>query len=353
MTVSTNVLRGALAAALLALTSCATSEPSQTRVDAPRGEIITLGTAGGPTLRADRAQAATLLRVGGKLYLIDCGAGVLRQLARANIRSSDIDAVFITHHHPDHNLGLADLMADRLIQTGFGRTQRMLKIYGPSGTREMAAAALQYLDVPLRTFAAEGAGLVDRAAVFDVHDITDHSLIFDDGNIRVESGPTTHYALVPPERLNGQLAFAYRVSTDVGVVLFTGDTGPGPDITMFATGADILVSEVVNLNAFLEWTARNQPPGARLGAEGDRRAHFIERATREHISGPDLGALATQSNVTGVILTHMGPDSSRRTVPETVAQVRSTFSGRVEAASDLQSFCFARRSDGRGALSIC
>ena len=34
--------------------------------------------------------------------LVDCGSGTLLQLERAGRNYKDLDAVFITHRHPDH-----------------------------------------------------------------------------------------------------------------------------------------------------------------------------------------------------------------------------------------------------------
>ncbi|HHN65197.1 MAG TPA: ribonuclease Z, partial [Nitrospirae bacterium] len=48
-----------------------------------------------------------LLELEGMRVLVDCGSGILLQLERAGRSYRDIDAVFITHSHPDH---ISDLM---------------------------------------------------------------------------------------------------------------------------------------------------------------------------------------------------------------------------------------------------
>jgi hypothetical protein len=50
-------------------------------------ELLMLGTAGGPPLRKDRSEPATLLIVDGRPYLIDCGIGTIRRLVEAGIPS--------------------------------------------------------------------------------------------------------------------------------------------------------------------------------------------------------------------------------------------------------------------------
>jgi hypothetical protein len=49
--------------------------------------LITLGTAGGPLPRADRAQSSNLLVVNGTLYLIDAGGGVTGRIVQAEFRN--------------------------------------------------------------------------------------------------------------------------------------------------------------------------------------------------------------------------------------------------------------------------
>ena len=60
---------------------------------------------------------AYLVETGGRRLLIDAGAGVhmgpnagkmLGNLVEAGVAPSDVDAIFLTHCHPDHILGIAD-----------------------------------------------------------------------------------------------------------------------------------------------------------------------------------------------------------------------------------------------------
>src|SRR5258707_1075455 len=62
-------------------------------------KIITLGTAGGPLPRKDRAQAFNLLVVNGTLYLIDAGGGVTGRLAQSGYDFRNVGKIFITHAH--------------------------------------------------------------------------------------------------------------------------------------------------------------------------------------------------------------------------------------------------------------
>ena len=46
----------------------------------------------------------------GHKFLVDCGESTLLQLLFNNIKIEEIDAVFVTHEHADHYLGLASFL---------------------------------------------------------------------------------------------------------------------------------------------------------------------------------------------------------------------------------------------------
>ena len=85
------------------------------------------GTAGSvPTPK--RGLPAILLRAGGERILFDCGEGTQHQLLRS-IGLPDLDAIFITHLHLDHWLGLPGM-----IKTFDMRARETpLELFGPPG----------------------------------------------------------------------------------------------------------------------------------------------------------------------------------------------------------------------------
>ena len=58
---------------------------------------------------ARRGLPAVLVPRGGERLLFDCGEGTQRQLLRS-VGLVDLDAVFITHFHADHWLGLPGML---------------------------------------------------------------------------------------------------------------------------------------------------------------------------------------------------------------------------------------------------
>ncbi len=97
-------------------------------------ELFFAGTGGSvPTPR--RGLPATLARLDGDRLLFDCGEGTQRQLIRS-IGLADLDAIFLTHLHADHWLGIPGLVRTLELR---GR-EKALDIYGPSGTVKQLAA---------------------------------------------------------------------------------------------------------------------------------------------------------------------------------------------------------------------
>jgi len=90
-------------------------------------DLVFLGT-GGSVPTARRSTACLLARVGGDRLLFDCGEGSQRQMQRST-GLVQVDALFITHLHADHYLGVPGLLKTYDLN---GR-ERPLRIIGPPG----------------------------------------------------------------------------------------------------------------------------------------------------------------------------------------------------------------------------
>ncbi|TDL29931.1 Metallo-hydrolase/oxidoreductase [Rickenella mellea] len=104
-----------------------------------------------------RNHSALALRVGGDVWLFDCGEATQRQIQKSTVKMGKITKIFITHTHGDHIFGLAPLMASCM--NGAGGTAdgaederlktspedlKTLEIYGPLGTRAYVRSNLAY-----------------------------------------------------------------------------------------------------------------------------------------------------------------------------------------------------------------
>ncbi|MEA2322789.1 MAG: ribonuclease [Solirubrobacteraceae bacterium] len=216
------------------------------------------GTAGSvPTAR--RGMPAVLMRRGGDRLLFDCGEGTQRQLLRS-VGLPDIGAVFLTHHHADHWLGLPGMLKSFDLRD----RDASLAIYGPPGTNElMRAMRIVYgrLRYPFSVVELEAGDGVE----FDGYEVNAF-------NVRHRGGRAFGYQVledVRPGRFDAELATALGVpfgpdfgrlqrgETVNGVtpeqvigadrpgrkVVVSGDTAPCEMVRVAADGADLLIHE--------------------------------------------------------------------------------------------------------------
>jgi len=98
-----------------------------------------LGTASAKPV-PDRNQSAQVLSVHGRLFLIDCGEAVQRQLLRYRVPMMKIDSIFLSHIHGDHLFGLFPLLSTMGMQA---RTAP-LNIYAPANFGPVLKFFLSY-----------------------------------------------------------------------------------------------------------------------------------------------------------------------------------------------------------------
>jgi ribonuclease BN (tRNA processing enzyme) len=305
---------------------------TDTSTPATATRLILLGTAGGPIPRVKRAQPASLIEVAGRRYLIDAGDGVSRQLALAGFRPRDIDRLFITHLHMDHMAGFAPLMAFRWV----ARPATPIEIYGPAGTRAVADGAAQYLAVPEAIFTTQlppGQTLKDMMKVTEI-DRSGPVKIYQDDLVSVTAVENSHYDTMDKTKLPaGTKSLSYRFDTPGRSIVFSGDTGPSKALEVLAKGADILVSEVIDVPTSLRFL-RDQfkMPDEHLKAE-------VEHMEHEHLTPEEIGKMASRAGVKIVVLNHavMGFDNEMDMSGYT-SGVRKYYDGIVVMGKDLSEY---------------
>ncbi|MES3001839.1 MAG: MBL fold metallo-hydrolase [Pseudomonadota bacterium] len=291
--------------------------------------LVILGTAGGPAPHRFRSQPANLLVVNGKGYVIDAGDGVVRQIVSAGFQLKQVDAVFLTHLHLDHTAGIGTFMAFDWI----GRRQNPVSIYGPPGTTELVRTATAHFGVGEQLFSSMLQNYPKLGSLFVAHDIdlTAPAEIYRDDNVKVIAVENSHYSTeAVRKRDHGtDRSYALRFEMQDRTIVFTGDTGPSASVEKLATGADILVSEVIDIPAILATISGMM--------KADEAGALVEHMHKEHLTPEEVGKLATRAGVKMVVLTHFAGSQS----PDTsgfVAGVRRHFKGAVVAAQDLDAF---------------
>lgn len=93
-------------------------------------DIVLVGT-GGMMPMPKRFLSSMLLRINGKLILVDCGEGTQVSLKIIGWGFKAIDAIVFTHFHADHISGLTGM----LLTIGNSGREEALKLIGPKGLK--------------------------------------------------------------------------------------------------------------------------------------------------------------------------------------------------------------------------
>ncbi|MDA3882859.1 MAG: ribonuclease Z [Bacteroidales bacterium] len=91
---------------------------------------------------SQRFSSAQILRIFERFFLIDCGEGTQIQLRRLKIPFNKIRAIFISHLHGDHYLGIFGVLSSFNM---LGRTAP-LNIYSPKGLEQLVRMQLRFVE---------------------------------------------------------------------------------------------------------------------------------------------------------------------------------------------------------------
>jgi ribonuclease BN (tRNA processing enzyme) len=282
-------------------------------------QIVLLGT-GNPFPDPDRSGPATAIVVNGTAYLVDFGAGVVRQ-AKAEMFDRGIPAleptnlriVFVTHLHSDHTVGYPDLIFTPWVM---GR-KTPLEVYGPKGTKAMTdhVLAAWHADVEER-IATESWQAADYAQNYkvNVHEIA-AGVVYKDANITVTAFPSKH---VFPDN------YGYRFDTADRSIVISGDTNPSQATIDACQGCDVLIHEVQTK----EFLAR-RPTG------------FQSYSAKYHTNTTQLAELAGKAKPRLLILYHasivlrpaLRPQAS--SPGQLLKEITAGYSGEVVVGRDL------------------
>jgi len=275
---------------------------------AAQTKVVLLGT-GFPRPDPNAWGPATAVVVGNRVFLVDAGVGVERRMAAAHLPINGPTAVFITHLHTDHTLGLADLILTSWVMQRRGP----LQAYGPSGLQPMVdhLMAAYAVDLKVRTEGLEHETLENSRVV--VHDVTP-GVLYDSAGVKVTAFRVDHGPLE---------AYGYRFDTPGRVVVISGDTRPSEELVKASAGADVLVHEVYS--------------GSHLKVE-DRPggADWPTYMKSLHTSDIELGQIAERIHPKLLVLTHIIRMGA--TDDEMLAAVRQTFKGEVQMGRDLAEY---------------
>lgn len=128
-----------------------------------------------PTLRHN--PSSQIVEIRDKFFMIDCGEGTQMAIRKTHVHFNKIQAVFISHLHGDHCLGLVGMISTFGL---LGRTAP-LHIYAPKELRTFLPDQLEFFCH----------GLDYEVILHDV-DTEKNEVIYEDRSLTVESIPLEH-----------------------------------------------------------------------------------------------------------------------------------------------------------------
>jgi ribonuclease Z len=285
-----------------------------TTPNAPDEIRVTLLGTGRPDPTIDRFGPSTLVQAGGETLLFDCGRGATQRLWQLRIPMSRIGAVFLTHLHSDHTVGLPDLWLTGWLPAPYGGRRTSLGLWGPPGTRGMADGLGQAFawDVDRRS---RGEGIPPAGAALEAHDVRPGT-VFERNGVRVTAFLVDHGESLQP-------AYGYRVDYGTRSVVISGDTRPVESLIRAAAGADVIVHEVI------------AAPAALLA-----KSETARRIVGFHTLPEDAGRVFARVRPRLAVYTHVvllttDPAFPPPDVAELVPRTRTTYDGPLEVGEDL------------------
>ncbi|BBD37380.1 hydrolase [Aminobacter sp. Y103A] len=275
------------------------------------GRLVLLGTKGGPAIRPGGPwPTSTLLELGGRTVVVDCGLGVTRGVTDAGLSLKALDLVFITHLHSDHVLELGPL----LHTAWTAGLATPVTLFGPVGLNRYWQSFVQALEFDIEIRIVDE-GRPDLRKMVEVVEFGEGEVL-SDGDLSVTALRVDH----PPVTE----CFALRFEHQGTSIVFSADTAFFPPLADFARGADILLHEAM-LEKGVERLVARTGNGARL------REHLMA----SHSLAGEAGTIAARAGVGRLVLNHLIPaDDPDIGEADWVEAVRKTWNGPLTIGRD-------------------
>lgn len=193
--------------------------------------VSLLGT-GTPKPIMERFGPSILVQAGSETLLFDAGRGCLQRLTQLNVSYQRISALFLTHLHSDHIVGLPDLWL-----TGWLASKRAtpLLVFGPTGSSKMIEYLQKAFEYDIKIRIEDDKASPDGCKL-SINEIKEGS-IYEKNGVKVIAFEVDHYPIKP--------AFGYRIEYKGHTVVLSGDTRYSENLIKYARGTDVLIHEVV------------------------------------------------------------------------------------------------------------
>lgn len=248
---------------------------------------------GSGTAVSQSRSSGYLLTRKGRHYLIDCGEGIRHRLNDAGVDYFEIEAVFISHFHPDH-FNLETLIQSIMVRNFMEKAEKSLTVFGPPETGRRFKSIW---DAKHNTGNFENT--LPKFVKLDIREYEDGKLVDYDG--MKFTARTLKHGNMP--------AYTLRFEVDGKIFTYSGDSGINPNLDASCRSSDLFLCEC------------NQRPGTEN--EG-------------HLNARQVGEIASRNKVRKVVLTHMPGLDTPVTLTDEVSG--GGYEGQIKIAQDLDVF---------------
>jgi len=271
---------------------------------------------GTPTPTKSRFGTSYVLQIGNDFLMFDCGPAATHKLVKLGLFPTQIDYLFFTHHHFDHNVDYPCFLLCRWDQS-IGK-ENILQIWGPPPTKWITErligpdgafnhdwkARVEH-PVSQNVFVNRGGLLPRPKPAYNVIDIGPGEVIKKD-----------HWTVTTAEAKHMEpylQTLAYRVDSDEGSIVFSSDTGPCETVKKLAEGADTLLVHC--------W---------------DHQEKMAADLAKVIAGTLDSAKIGQESRVKRIILSHQGSNLARPGSREKgIADISKIFDGEIIFAEEL------------------
>lgn len=299
--------KGLILIILLLITSCANAQSPL--------KITLLGT-GSPAPSIERFGPSILIEAGGQKLLFDCGRGAGLRLWQLKIPLGQIDALFLTHLHSDHVVGIPDVWLTGWIPAAYGRRASPFHVFGPDGTKSMMDNLVKafYWDINTRN---KEKNKVDSGAFVNALDIKE-GFVWEKNGIKVIPFTVRHAEFIDS-------ALGFRIEYAGHSVILSGDTRYSENLIRYAKGADVVIHEVAAANDYSMKTSQ-----------------LINQILGFHSSPEDAGKVFEQIKPRLAVYSHLvlltsDPSIPPPTINNLAYRTKKIYKGALQIGEDLLS----------------
>ncbi len=202
---------------------------------------VTVTGTGTPLATHDRAGAGALIRYGETHVQFDAGRGTVARLLGAESSPAMLSALFLTHYHSDHVVGLQDLVLSHWTMDVYDEAGT-LPILAPNGpTLDFCESMLDIWETDLAVRALHNKRPPEPKVDIRGFDAPQEPTeVWSSGDVRVLANEVRHEPIVN--------AVGYRVETPDGVIAISGDTTVCNEVAALCEGADVVVYEAMRMD---------------------------------------------------------------------------------------------------------